>query len=249
MDIPSMTQTIADRIQLRLDALGKNPSGVALEAGLGRSSVRDILLGRASNPRMDTLLKLAGPLQCTVDYLIGETRHDTLLPDFIGEFDPKPGEILSILRAGVFRPSSAKEEEAVASLDRFITYKDLRYPDHWISDFAMGDNSMDAIGIYKGDIISAISLKDEEEYTLKHGDLIIVNHSLGKPDIYENSLRFVEIDGDKILLTCKSLTQSIEPIVLGKRLSSTFKYAWSVKDATSIILTGDLAVRVRRQLR
>lgn len=60
--------SVASRIQSRLTALGKNPSVVALEAGMGRSAVRDIIVND-QNPRIDTLRKLTGPLQCTLEYL------------------------------------------------------------------------------------------------------------------------------------------------------------------------------------
>jgi DNA-binding Xre family transcriptional regulator len=67
-------KTIAERIEDRLRALGKNASSVALEAGLGRSSVRDILVGKVTSPRLDTLEKLAEPLKCDLDYLTGSGK-------------------------------------------------------------------------------------------------------------------------------------------------------------------------------
>src|SRR5690606_37761941 len=72
-DIPAMKMTLAERIQSRIDALGKNPSAVSLEAGLSRSAVRDILSGKVRHSRIDTLKSLTGPLECTLDYLTGET--------------------------------------------------------------------------------------------------------------------------------------------------------------------------------
>lgn len=72
---PNTLRTLADRIRSRLNTLNKNPSSVALEAGLGRSAVRDILVND-QNPRIDTLKKLTGPLQCTLYYLSGEREED-----------------------------------------------------------------------------------------------------------------------------------------------------------------------------
>lgn len=62
---------ITHRIRSRLNDLGTNPSASALNAGLSRAAVKDILEGRSRNPRIDTLIALCGPLKCSLAELLG----------------------------------------------------------------------------------------------------------------------------------------------------------------------------------
>ncbi|GAC1042295.1 helix-turn-helix domain-containing protein [Rhizobium sp. No.120] len=63
--------TLAERIQIRLDATGKNATSVADEIGANRSLVRDILVGKSRNPGIETIRSICGPLECTLGYLVG----------------------------------------------------------------------------------------------------------------------------------------------------------------------------------
>ncbi len=69
-----MHEPIAERIQLRLDTLGKSARRASMEAGLGPDAIHNILRGKSANPRRSTLGKLAGPLQCSVAFLIGDAE-------------------------------------------------------------------------------------------------------------------------------------------------------------------------------
>lgn len=246
-----MIKDLGARIQRRLDELGKNPSSVALEAGLGRSSVRDIILGRAAHPRMDTLLKLTGPLQCSIDYLLGEQGDGELLHDFIAEFDPAPGEIMEVLRAGVYKSTSEITQDEVKTLERFMTYKDLRFPDRLIFEYVMGDDSMEAIGILKGDVVSAVDDGAggiEDPISLTEGKLVIAHVSLDNPRIHESSLRAISLQGDEVHLICKSRLRKFDPIVLGRQPRPELPNGYrNAEDNAAVLLMGT-AVRVRRQL-
>lgn len=66
---PGMTTTLAERIQSRLDALGKTASGASQEAGLNAGFIGDILKGKAKNPRSDTMAKIATALETTPEWL------------------------------------------------------------------------------------------------------------------------------------------------------------------------------------
>lgn len=68
---PHMTaQTLGDRIKERLDALGKTATGASLEISQNKDLLRDIINGRTRNPRTDTMQKIAGVLECTVEWLM-----------------------------------------------------------------------------------------------------------------------------------------------------------------------------------
>ena len=104
-----MKPTLAQRISTRIEYLETNPSNVALEAGLGRSAVRDILVGKVENPRIDTLRKLTGPLSCSLDYLTGASS-DPGSPGAVvaSEIYLDPREVMTLipLEVGVFRSGS-----------------------------------------------------------------------------------------------------------------------------------------------
>ena len=65
-----MPQTLADRLRERMDARGLKAGPVADQAGLGRSFVYDIMLGRSANPTTEKLGRVAKVLQTNVEYLL-----------------------------------------------------------------------------------------------------------------------------------------------------------------------------------
>ncbi len=61
------------RIEARLKELGSNAYRAAVEAGLKRDAIRNVLRGKSENPRRDTLENVARALKWTVnDLLAGE---------------------------------------------------------------------------------------------------------------------------------------------------------------------------------
>ena len=63
-------ETVADRIRQRLEATGKSAHAASIEAGGSPSLIPNILNGRSSNPRIDTLKKIAIPLETTGEWLM-----------------------------------------------------------------------------------------------------------------------------------------------------------------------------------
>jgi phage repressor protein C with HTH and peptisase S24 domain len=58
--------SLASNIARRMTAAGFNQKSLARAAGLNETGIRDILIGRSRNPRVDTLGKIAKALGCTV---------------------------------------------------------------------------------------------------------------------------------------------------------------------------------------
>ncbi len=207
-----MMNDLANRIQSRLDALGKNPSGVALEAGLGRSSVRDILLGRVGHPRIDTLRKLTGPLECTLDYLTGESdkpEEDGIYRRLI-EYDVSSDILPFVAEAGVFRPVQKSDESRAERAKRFAgrTYhysRDPRLPDWDYALFEIADSSMADLAILKGDILTVVHRdRYDVQLPLTEGALVAVRRALPDVEIEETSIRQIKIQAKSILLTCRA---------------------------------------------
>jgi len=81
--VAAMSTTLLNRIDERLEALGKSPEGASREAGLGRDFIRTLRRRPETSPRAENLAKLASVLACSVDYLLGVT-------DEPGEGPPLP---------------------------------------------------------------------------------------------------------------------------------------------------------------
>lgn len=67
-----MTESLADRVRSRLEALRISPYAASMRASDGASKdlVKNILNGRSLNPRADTLKRLAEALETTVEALV-----------------------------------------------------------------------------------------------------------------------------------------------------------------------------------
>lgn len=70
-----MTETLADRIKQRLDALDLSERAASLQATGSDATIRMIRSGKSANPRSDTIAKLARVLQTSEQWLL--TGHDS----------------------------------------------------------------------------------------------------------------------------------------------------------------------------
>ncbi|MBX9455878.1 MAG: helix-turn-helix domain-containing protein [Rhizobium sp.] len=256
-----MNDIVAKRIQSRLDELGKNPSSVALEAGLGRSSVRDILLGRVKNPRIDTIRKIAGPLQCTVDYLTGESddpgeysiadRYWFMdgglgIPHKIeaGVFRPKPRPLGSDAEIPGLRGPYPPEPRAASILD--LVLPDTRVPRWAVNLYRMMDNSLEDLHILAGDSLSGAIHPDDFQIPLTHGSLVAIRQTLKNMDLEEYSVRLVKVTEDGVSLSCKNAPDVIIPLFAIEN-ESTLLPNFYVTDTGSIEILG-VILRVIREL-
>ncbi|MDB5579642.1 MAG: hypothetical protein JWR80_4818 [Bradyrhizobium sp.] len=214
--------TTAKRIAQRIEELGTNASAVSLQAGLGRSSVRDILSGKAQNPRIDTLQALAGPLACSVEFLTGESDRPGFAPPAVAESAHSAemtwvATVAYTAELGVFRtPKIGPEGQEltharILKKPRTVAFDPSRH-DGW-GLYQINDDTLIKRGILKGDYLTA-----EEPFTeiaaLNPGDIIIIKRWIGKNPAEELSARLVAIiDGD-IALTTASDVEVSEPIIL-----------------------------------
>lgn len=65
-----VNEALAALIRVRIKELKTTVSRASIEAGLGKYGLYDILRGRSSHPRVDTLLKVADALKLPVDALL-----------------------------------------------------------------------------------------------------------------------------------------------------------------------------------
>jgi transcriptional regulator with XRE-family HTH domain len=213
--------SLSERIEARLKALGKNPSSVALEAGLGRSSVRDIIINGA-NPRLDTLRKLTGPLACSLDYLTGTTENIEGEPVEFYEVEPHKVNRIDVLEAGVFRKRSVDGDNStrLREIETQFVYGDLRFPEAKLEMFLMGDDSLRFANILPGDLLT-VANTPETTLPLRVGSLVVAYFRLDGPaKLSEMTARVVDVvDGDIVLRSTSPDPQFAE-IRLGEPTSS-----------------------------
>jgi transcriptional regulator with XRE-family HTH domain len=222
-------ETLADRISGRLKALGKNPSAVALEAGLGRSSVRDILVGKVTSPRLDTLKRLTGPLSCTLEYLTGDPEEDpdpaatALAQKHSTKIYYQGSGWIPEAHIGVFRtPDATFDDDESGALrggwpdKKHLLYSDLRFTDHDYELYRITDASLSDIFIVPGDVLTVVRPK-AGLIPLKPGAIVVIRRFV-KPDesFIEISARVVDvIDGEITLISRSQKPQYKDQIRLG----------------------------------
>lgn len=82
---------LARRIQKRLDATRQTPRGASVAAGLGASTIRNIIEGRSEYPRTKTIQALARVLNTTPQWLMDEIGPEEVEPDMsnlVESYDP-----------------------------------------------------------------------------------------------------------------------------------------------------------------
>ena len=219
--------TLADRIRHRLEVVRKSAAAVSLEAGLGRSAVQDILAGNSASPRLDTIKKLTGPLQCSLSYLVGGTEMASSNKDSKKPFrDLSLMPVIRDLESGVFRARVPLEHQSFErnlewALDKTLEEReypvatDLRLPQFSVLPYRLLDRSLENLGIFRGDILMAASGYGEQ-YELRNGQIVIVQHSLTNQKLDEWFVRVVEDTPDGFRLVPKSK----DPVLLSYEIQS-----------------------------
>ena len=231
-----MDNVIASRIQARMDELGMNPSQVALDAGLGRSAVRDILSGKAKNPQFMTLARIARVLDCTTGFLTGdkEDRFEADLPSEHANFDHGPRDISGYLATGVFIQYRRRIDLPFGDLDDadFVEphgmleerpfRNERRFHGRDLLLFEITDNSLAQIAIRKGDVLTVISASAGKPPILRNGQIVVSKLSAPGLNAYELSAREVKERQDgKVELIARSREHAFEPILLDAKPSDS----------------------------
>jgi len=177
-----MTGIVARRVRERLTATGKTARGASLEAGLSADAIRGIMRGMSKTPRGETLQRLSRVLECSVNYLLGET-DDLASVVALPSQDKLRAYVRGMVQAGNWR-------EAVELPREEWTYFDLpadeRYPG--IERFLLKVNgpSMDQV-FPSGSVIECIRFIDLGRDP-KHEEYVVV-HRRRKDGLYEATVK------------------------------------------------------------
>ena len=208
------------RIAERLEALGKSASAASMQAGLGRSSIRDILSGKAKNPRIDTLRNLAGPLQCSIEYLLGESDvlDGTLLPRVPGDGRAVSAVLMDsawVIEFGVFRSPSLSLKKRGLNRPLPLDYGDNRYPGYSFGVYLLDDDTLAPRNILKGDLLTvAEPFEASSIVPFNPGDIVVVSRMIGDNPAEERSARVVSIVDGRVNLLIAAEPEH-DPIIIG----------------------------------
>lgn len=254
-----MNEILKARIRERMEALDMNPSSVALEAGLSRSAVRDILSGKAKNPGMMTVHAIARVLKCSDNYLMGfsDEKHYAEATDILIDVLARRGDSSGTLEAGVFRqyigwgdtfPGNDPFESDpphVRRRERRPMNSPRRYIGRDLYLYIMGDNSLDELSILKDDILIAFHDASGEGMHFQEGKIFVVSHRVEGLDAIELSARVVRKRDGKPVLTTASSHALLAPIIVSEKGDKPNTYRTS---AGGMIEVEGIVAEITRQL-
>lgn len=99
-DYPSIMD-FKEKIKFLMEQKGYNQKSLSLAAGLGETAVRDILMGRIISPKIKTLEKIAGVLDCEVESLLSAASlaQKSLETKEVSKIPVDSDAIIGLLRA------------------------------------------------------------------------------------------------------------------------------------------------------
>lgn len=175
------------RVKERIEALKTNPFEVARIAGMERSFINDLLIGKKKRIRDDAVPVIAKALDCDPEYLFGvqsTPRADGKA--IVSHEDGLP--FLGACELGVFRDPSIPLPMA-----RMPAQPDPRYDARAQVTFSARDDHADLLGISAGMVVVALSLDElpADHGPIRGGDVVIVRRTRPNGE-FELSIRAVE---------------------------------------------------------
>ncbi len=197
----AMTRALVERIEERLEGLGKTAEGASREAGLSRDFIRTLQRRPDTSPKADNLGALATVLGCSVDYLLGRSELLGTPPAA-----PPVGEVMLPIRANVGAgPWLAVEEIS----DEPIGWA----PAHVIPEYAAWPQWLERV---QGDSYNRfipnsalVHVVDTQAmgYEARHDDVVVVVRSRAQGAFIERTLKQVALTPQGIELWPRSYNE------------------------------------------
>lgn len=240
-----MNDILNERIRARMSELGTNATNAALDSGLGKTAVRDILSGKTKSPTIETLGRLAFTLKCTVSYLLGDVDHPHKFRPSDEEIsDVRITEIGTLLKAGIFQ----KPPKTLMSYGTNVMYGHPSFPEHSLSLYRMGDDSMVAAGILQNDVLTVAIPYNEEEFALYKHKFVVAVRYIVPPGLEEVSLREVAVKDGAISLITRPISDTADVIELEEQIPAKgTSNLYSTSEGHGVSIHGAV-VRVTRDL-
>lgn len=202
-----------DRIEARLRALRITQFDAAQKAGKNAHFIYDFLIGRKKSFKGDGPIRLAQALECSVEYLTGDS-------DDVGR-PPSPGAIFTqppagqglpvagVVEAGVFRRTGTIRPSG----ETLPLAPQPSYPPEAQAAFVVRGGGLDSRGITEGMVLVAVQAEAAPE-ALQSGALVVVEHSRRNGREIEMSARELQYFPDRTEFRALSKSEIVPPIVL-----------------------------------
>lgn len=202
-----MSYMLKSRIQNRLEYKGLNPFEAARMAGLERSFLNDLLIGKKQTIRSKYMPAIASTLDCDQDYLIGLQDTPRKVPG--GNRSGHSMELVGICEAGAWRDVGY----ALPDLGGISIEPDQRYSlDDQECYLVRGDHAA-GLGITDGSVVCIALLPaiNDDGRSLRSGDVVLVERQ-DDNNRREFSIRVVEEIKEGLRLSAKPLRGEIPAI-------------------------------------
>lgn len=177
-----MPNRIAERVQARMNALNLNSAETSRRAGLGRTSVHDLISGRKQTIEAGALISLARALETTPEYLMGE--DDVVARRAVGEIP-----VVGIAELGAWRSSDAPMVPRAVAVHESMADA---------TAYLVRGNGAEAVGIHDSSIVIAV-----KRDVIKHGDVVVCRQR--RDELVETSIRQAQITDIGMMLVAPTL--------------------------------------------
>ena len=239
---PRMNDDVRERINQRLNELGKTPRAASLDSGMGATAIRDIFRRPENSLTLETLRKLAIGLETTPEWLAfgtesvgtfgwdpeklkqqkgstsGEAAEEgsTAVP-IAGRMVPVP--IVGDVEAGAFREAPEYEPDDI----EYVTdYPDKEFPHARRIGFRVRGDSMNDLKprpMLEGDKVIGLDFHDLEGLmVLRDGLVVVVEQTRDGGHTREWSVKQLEIHEDRYEFCPRSTSTRHKPIVVPKKV-------------------------------
>jgi transcriptional regulator with XRE-family HTH domain len=197
-DLEMPQESLIDRLKHLLATRDMDAKTLSRKAGLSDGAVGDILRGKSTNPKNDTMLNIAKVLGVSVAYLLGESHNPTV------QIEAGPGcgistpelPILAIAESGRFRVVAGRTKNGVVHGPLHPPYAGYKHFGVEINDDTM--NEAKPQPFVRGACVLCVSIQDAR-IKLENGQFIAVAKKRGSK-MREVTVRRVVMRKDHIEL-------------------------------------------------
>lgn len=177
--------SISLRVRERIEAIGTNPAELARRAGLARTFVSDLLLGKKKSVRGESLMVLASALDCDPEYLTGRQPSPRRARSEAGHVSIP---VVGVCETGVWRAPGA-----IPSLGSFPISPDPRFPLGQQVAFFVRGNGGAKIGIGDGEVVCGVKPPENGAIPPEFAGAPVVVRQKRKGGESEISIRMIEV--------------------------------------------------------
>lgn len=213
--------TLADRVQHRLETVKKSARAVSLAVG-SDAFVRNILTGKSLSPRAENLERLAVELQTTTDWLLkGAGPEDRPMENgYHSEVTPYSGDLVPVTVTGTTKAGAFLEADAFVQGERVVIFepRDARFPQARQVAFDIDGDSMNDLKpfpLIHGQRVICVDFEDlRGRVPIRDGMVVVVERLRDGGLLREWSVKQVEYYHDRTEFHPRSTNPTHKPIVV-----------------------------------